>query len=106
MSDCVTSILILFRKQLNEFLTLKIQEKCVVSDSDSDGDSSSDEEVLAVMCELLLAPKIARGVLLNLEDLSPLECEQLFRYKINVLQNCTHDHFAITDLIKVISHDC
>ena len=91
----MTSILILFRKQLNEFLTLKIQEKCVVSDSDSDSDSSSDEEVLAVMCELLLAPKIARGVLLNLEDLSPLECEQLFRYKINVLQNCTHDHFAI-----------
>lgn len=57
-------------------------ERTIVSDCDIDqsDNSSSDEEIVAVVCELVFAPRVARGTLLNLEDLSPLECEQLFRY--------------------------
>ena len=69
------------RRQLHEFLMLKMQQRCLASD-DSDDSSGSDEELVAVVCELVLAPKTARGALLNLEDLSPLECEQLFRYTL------------------------
>ena len=44
----------------------------------SDSDSSEDEEMIAaIMLELALAPKVALGPRLNLDDLSPLECEQL-----------------------------
>ena len=49
-------------------------ERTIVSDCDIDSDdSSSDEEIVAVVCELVFAPRVARGTLLNLEDLSPLE---------------------------------
>ena len=42
-------------------------------------DSSSNDDVVAVVCELAFAPWLALGLQLNLEDLSLLECEELFR---------------------------
>ena len=56
----------------------------------SDSDSSEDEEMIAaIMLELALAPKVALGPRLNLDDLSPLECEQLFR---SVIKNTRRAH--------------
>ena len=46
---------------------------------DLSGDSSSDDDVVSVVCELTFAPRVALGPQLNLEDLSSLECEELFR---------------------------
>ena len=61
------------RRQLNEIVELIIQES-MASDL-SDSDSSEDEEMIAaIMLELALAPKVALGPRLNLDDLSPLEC--------------------------------
>ena len=48
----------------------------------SSGDSSSsdeEEDTFAAICELSFAPSLALGPKLNLEDLSPAQCEQLFR---------------------------
>ena len=76
------------RRQLNEIVELIIQES-MASDL-SDSDSSEDEEMIAaIMLELALAPKVALGPRLNLDDLSPLECEQLFR---SVIKNTRRAH--------------
>ena len=48
------------------------------SDESSSGDS--EDEVLAARCELRFSASVALGPRLNVEDLSYLECEQLFRY--------------------------
>ena len=76
------------RRQLNEIVELIIQES-MASDL-SDSDSSEDEEMIAaIMLELALAPKVALGPRLNLDDLSQLECEQLFR---SVIKNTRRAH--------------
>ena len=76
------------RRQLNEIVELIIHES-MASDL-SDSDSSEDEEMIAaIMLELALAPKVALGPRLNLDDLSPLECEQLFR---SVIKNTRRAH--------------
>ena len=76
------------RRQLNEIVELIIQES-MASDL-SDSDSSEDEEMMAaIMLELALAPKVALCPRLNLDDLSPLECEQLFR---SVIKNTRRAH--------------
>ena len=47
------------------------------SDNSSSGDSE-EELVMAALCELRFST-LALGPRLNVEDLSSLECEQLFR---------------------------
>ena len=50
-----------------------------LSSSDESSDSDEEEEVMFALCELQFST-LPLGQRLNLEDLSPLECEQLFRY--------------------------
>ena len=77
------------RRQLNEMIVELIIQESMASDL-SDSDSSEDEEMIAaIMLELALAPKVALGPRLNLDDLSPLECEQLFR---SVIKNTRRAH--------------
>ena len=60
-------------------------------DDSSSSDDSSDfeeEEVMIALCELQFST-LALGPRLNLEDLSPLECEQLFRYIILLINKMT-----------------
>ena len=58
-----------------EFLELKLVEYL---DSD-DSSSSSDDDTFNIVAEIALAPQVDLGPRINLEDLSPLECKQLFR---------------------------
>ena len=53
----------------------------LLASSEEDSSSSSDEDLatLAVIHELAFAPTLELGPKLNLEDLSPLQCEQMFR---------------------------
>ena len=52
----------------------------LLDDSDLDSSSSSDEEDMDfLLCELSFKPKRVLGPRLNLDDLSSLQCEQLFR---------------------------
>lgn len=74
----------------------------------SDCSSSEDEEmIVAIMFELALAPKVALGSHLNLDDLSPLECEQLFRSAIK--NTCTELRTRFKNTVglrKKIFNDC
>ena len=65
------------RRQLKEFIEMKMVD--FLASDDLSGDSSSDDDVIAVVCELAFAPPVALGPQLNLEDLSSLECKELFR---------------------------
>ena len=57
-----------------------ILDVIILLDSDSDSASSSDEEDMdLLLCKLSFKPKRILGSRINLEDLSTLECEQLFR---------------------------
>lgn len=59
-------------------------------DSSSDMSSSSEEDDLdMLLCELAFAPKPVRRPLLHLQDLSDVECEELFRY-CNITKNENH----------------
>lgn len=53
--------------------------------SGSDDSASSDKEVLAVLCEMGLDSRVFPYTRLNLEDVTPLECEQPFRCILNRL---------------------
>ena len=48
--------------------------------SDDSSSSDEDEEVFSIICELAFPLKVLLGTKLHLEDLSPLQCEQRFRY--------------------------
>ena len=48
--------------------------------SDDSSSSDKDEKVFSIICELTFPLKVLLGTKLHLEDLSPLQCEQLFRY--------------------------
>ena len=58
------------------------------SSSSDDSSDSEEEEVMIAVCELQFST-LALGPRLNLEDLSPLECEQLFRYIILLMNKMT-----------------
>ena len=58
------------------------------SSSSDDSSDSEEEEVMIALCELQFST-LALGPRLNLEDLSPLECEQLFRYIIVLMNKMT-----------------
>ena len=58
------------------------------SSSSDDSSDSEEEEVMIALCELQFST-LALGPRLNLEDLSPLECEQLFRYIILLMNKMT-----------------
>lgn len=50
-------------------------------DSSSGMSSSSEEDDLDVLvCELAFSPKSFRQPLIHLQDLSDVDCEELFRY--------------------------
>ena len=65
------------RWQLKEFLEMKMLD--FLANDDLSGDSWRDDDVVAVVCELAFTPRVALGPQLNLEDLSSLKCEELFR---------------------------
>ena len=70
------------RKQIEQLVSYKMMDYLLNEDSSGSesncSDSSSDDEVLALLCEA--EPfKMSLGTGLNLDDLSPLECEQLLR---------------------------
>ena len=82
LSDYKMSVNIAFvlpRRQLKQYLDITMMGSLLESSEDSS--SSSDEELatLAVICELAFAPTLELGPKLNLDDLSPIQCEQLFR---------------------------
>ena len=58
---------------------LKFQDSLAIELSDESSSESSEEETLAVMCELAFTPKEYLGPRMNLEDITVLNCEQLFR---------------------------
>ena len=57
---------------------LKIQDSLATELSDESSSESSDEETLAVMCELVFTPKEYLGPRINLEDITVLNCEQYY----------------------------
>ena len=64
------------RRQLKAF----VFDYMARDDSSSSDDSSGEEnEVMIALCELRFST-LALSPRVNLEDISPLECEQLFRY--------------------------
>ena len=48
--------------------------------SDSDSSSSDEEDMDFLLLEMLFKPKKVLGPRVNLDDLSDLECEKLFRF--------------------------
>ena len=58
------------------------------SRSSDDSSDSDEEELMIALCELQFS-KLALGPRLDLEYLSPLECEQLFRYIIVLMNRMT-----------------
>lgn len=71
--------LFLFDIRSRRELTAFVFDYMARDDSSSSDESSEEEEVMIALCELRFST-LALGPRVNLEDLSPLECEQLFRY--------------------------
>lgn len=71
-------LVIVRRRQLKGYLEIAMTDTLLLSSEDSSS-SDEDEDTFAVICELAFAPNLALGPKLNLEDLLPVQCEQLFR---------------------------
>ena len=67
------------RREINNFLLTKIQQYIEESD-DSDFSSDDDDIVLFAVHELHEMSRLALGPRINLQDISDMECDQLFRF--------------------------
>ena len=64
-------------------------------DSSDASSSSEEDDIDFLFCELAFRPKRKLGPCLNLQDLSDLDCEQLFRYfKHSDICMCSLVNFA------------
>ena len=69
-----------FRRDLEMVTTLLCDH-----DSSSSSESSSEDDLEALLLDLCDKPKRILGPRVNLEDLTNLECEQLFRLVLPAL---------------------
>ena len=67
------------RREINNFLLTKMQQYVEESD-DSDFSSDDDDIVLFAVHELHEMSGLALGPRINLQDISDMECDQLFRF--------------------------
>ena len=66
---------------MKEFVEVKVVSSLAHDlSSDSESSNDDDEEILLALSELATPTKQLLGCRVNLEDFSPLQCEQFFRY--------------------------
>ena len=70
MATCI----LLYRREFNQILEV------VLHNSSSSTSSSSEDDLDLLLLEFAFAPKRVSQARIHIDDLSDLECEELFRY--------------------------
>ena len=68
-------IFYLYRRSFNQILDVVLYGES----SSSDSSSSEEDDLDVLLLEMAFAPKLELGLHINLEDISDIDCEHMFR---------------------------